>query len=290
VYQGAPPVIALATPAEGAQVTQERIQVIGAAASERGVERLEIRVNGQPVVRKAGAADLGGRGGERLASVDFAERVPLREGPNEIAVVVGDADNLVSTRTLRVTRTVEKGTIWAVVIGISRYQNIRSLRFADGDATAFADYLTGRLGVPAAQVIRILNEDATGKRLKSVLGTEIRRRAGEKDTVIIFFAGHGAPDTDATSRDADGLEKYLVPHDADPADLYTTALPMGEVEKILERLSSDRVIMITDACFSGATTGGGRTFSTGSRRAVVSDAFLSRVAKGKGRVKAKPAP
>jgi uncharacterized caspase-like protein len=188
----------------------------------------------------------------------------------------------VTTRTVRVTRVVEKGTIWAVVIGISRYKSIRSLRFADRDAIAFADYLTGRLGVPKEQVIRLLNEEATDRRIKSVLGTELRRRAGEKDTVIIFFAGHGAPDTDATSRDADGLEKNLVPHDADPDDLYSTALPMREVETIRERLSSERVIVITDACFSGATIG--RTFSTASRRAIVSDSFLSRVAKGKGRV------
>ena len=38
----------------------------------------------------------------------------------------------------------------------------------------------------------------------------------------------------------------------------------------------------TDSCYSGATAG--RTFATASRRAVVSDAFLARLSKGKGRV------
>ena len=57
---------------------------------------------------------------------------------------------------------------------------------------------------------------------------------------------------------------------------------MREVETIFQRLSAERVIFITDSCYSGATAG--RTFSTASRRAVVSDNFLNRLAKGKGRV------
>lgn len=57
---------------------------------------------------------------------------------------------------------------------------------------------------------------------------------------------------------------------------------MREVETIFHRLSAERVIFITDSCYSGATAG--RTFSTVGRRAVVSDNFLTRLSKGKGRV------
>jgi uncharacterized caspase-like protein len=57
---------------------------------------------------------------------------------------------------------------------------------------------------------------------------------------------------------------------------------MREVETIFQRLAPERVIFITDSCYSGATAG--RTFQTASRRAVVSEAFLSRLSKGKGRV------
>jgi uncharacterized caspase-like protein len=118
--------------------------------------------------------------------------------------------------------------------------------------------------------------------VRRTLGTELKRKASPRDTVIIYFAGHGAPETDATSPDNDGLEKYLVVYDADPDDLYTTGLPMREVEIIFERLAAERVIFIADTCFSGATTG--RTFTTGGRRAVVSDAFLTRLSHAKGRV------
>ncbi len=283
VFQNAPPVIAVASPVDGQELTADRVQLIGAAASEKGVANVEIRVNGQLLARRdARGVTVKGTGKQPAANLDFSERVPLREGKNEIVVTAIDQENVSTSRSIAITRVVDKGKVWAVVIGISQYKLVRSLKYADRDALGFYDYLVTQVGVPKAQVTLLTNADATLLNLKRVLGTELRRKAGEKDTVIIYYAGHGAPESDATSADDDGLEKYMVPYEGDPNDLYATALPMREVETILQRLASDRVIFITDACYSGATAG--RTFATASRRAVVSDAFLARLAKAKGRV------
>jgi hypothetical protein len=279
------PVIALASPVDGLEVNTDRVQLVGAAASRSGVARVAIAVNGR-VVRDIGLR--GAEGAERTASpsppaLDFAERITLLEGRNRIAVTATDARGLETSRTVTVVRAPPRGTVWAVVIGISKYRGrIPSLKYADRDAQAFHEYLATNLGLPRDNLTLLLNEQATLTTLKRVLGTELRRKAGEKDTVVIFFAGHGAPEADATSADDDGLEKYLVPHDADPADLYTTALPMREIETILQRLASERVVFIADACYSGAASG--RTFATASRRAFVSDTFLNRLARGRGRV------
>jgi uncharacterized caspase-like protein len=144
------------------------------------------------------------------------------------------------------------------------------------------DYLLRQVGVPKENITLLINEQATLVNFRRTLGTELRRKAGAKDTVFIYFAGHGAPEIDATSPDDDGLEKYLVLYESEPEDLYTTGLPMREMEVIFQRLSSDRMIFIADTCFSGATTG--RTFAAAARRTVISEAFLSRLSKGKGRV------
>jgi len=100
--------------------------------------------------------------------------------------------------------------------------------------------------------------------------------------VIIFFAGHGATERDATSPDGDGLEKYLLPFDTDPADLYSTAMPMVEVARILNRIRSERLVFIADACYSGAS--GGRTISVTGVRANMTDGFLERVTGGRGKM------
>jgi uncharacterized caspase-like protein len=99
--------------------------------------------------------------------------------------------------------------------------------------------------------------------------------------VIIYFAGHGATEKDATSPDGDGLEKYLLPNDVDPNDLYATAIPMAEVTRIFTRIQSERLIFIADSSYSGAS--GGRTIGRAGFRSNLSDAFLDRIAIGKGK-------
>jgi WD40 repeat protein len=283
VYQNAPPVIALASPSDGTEINAERINLAGAAASEKGMARIEIRLNGQLISQKDSRGITVKPGASPVqTNLEFAERLLLREGKNQIVVTAVDQDNLSATRTLSVTRLADRGKIWAVVIGISQYKGVQPLRYADKDALAFYDYLTNHIGIPKEQTILLLNDQATLISLKRTLGTELRRKAGEKDTVIVYYAGHGAPEADASAGDDDGLEKYIVPYDADPRDLYTTGLPMREIETIFQRLMPERIIFISDSCYSGATAG--RTFATASRRAVVSENFLARLSKGKGRI------
>src|SRR5262249_21157159 len=88
VVKRPPPVIAIASPSETQQVTTDRVQLLGAAASDSGVARIELRVNGQLVKQQEN------RGGTRTGNVDFAESLALREGKNEITVTVVDLDNL----------------------------------------------------------------------------------------------------------------------------------------------------------------------------------------------------
>ena len=122
----------------------------------------------------------------------------------------------------------------------------------------------------------------TKRNIQSLLGTQIKSKAGHEDTVIIFFAGHGgAPEENETSLDGDGIEKYILPCDANTTDLYTTAIPMDEIARIFRRIKAERIILLADCCYSGQT--GGRTILSRTR-ANISDAFLDRLSKGKGRI------
>ena len=100
--------------------------------------------------------------------------------------------------------------------------------------------------------------------------------------MLVYFAGHGAPEVDTRGLERDGLAKYLIPSDADPDDLYSTALPMDEMQNVLARIEAERVTVFLDACYSGAA--GGRTFASTKTRAVtVDDIFLDRLTRSKGR-------
>jgi hypothetical protein len=185
-------------------------------------------------------------------------------------------------KTLVVKHVEIRKNIWAVVVGINDYPNTRRLKYAVADAEAFYRHLVDVIQIPAENVTLLLNREARLSRLRSSLGTHLKKKAGKEDMVIIYFAGHGATEKDVLSPDGDGLEKYLLPYDVDPQDLYASALPMREISHIFYRIQSQRVIFIADSCYSGAS--GGRTISLSGVRANISDAFLDRIAGGKGTV------
>ncbi len=122
----------------------------------------------------------------------------------------------------------------------------------------------------------------TLRNLKWALGTFLARSARKDDTVVVFFAGHGAPEVDPRGLERDGIAKYLVPADADLDDLYATALPMDELNTIFTRIEAERVIVFLDACYSGGA--GGRTFTAKRTRASsLDDLFLERLTRARGR-------
>lgn len=216
----------------------------------------------------------------------FEPHVFLDYGSNEFEVVVITSEGVRSSRSITIHREAPAGRIWLAVIGISNYRDpsIADLDFARNDAVAVGAYYRD-LGIPSEQIIELFDERATLADIKRRLGTELVREAtNPEDTVLIYFAGHGEMEADRSSADSDGFSKYLLPHDANRADLFGSALSMEELSRILERLRAERVVLIIDSCFSGAA--GGRTPyepNLGSR-GVITEEFLSRIVQGKGRV------
>src|SRR5262245_11740117 len=134
----------------------------------------------------------------------------------------------------------------AVIIGINKYYDplIPDLKFARTDAESFYQILTDpKLGrVFQENVILLLDEEATQRNIRSAIGTQIPRRAGEQDIVYIFYAGHGAPLINPKSRSQDGMEKYLVPVDAELEDLRATGISMDEFQRYFGWIESRQVI------------------------------------------------
>jgi hypothetical protein len=276
-----PPLLLITGPEDGQQVESGSVRLTGAVEGKQGLKSFEIFLNGRLLEspNERGIRQMGESAPHRL---NFDRKIQLDEGANQLQVVVTDVDDLSAEKTLRVQYHPKRRNVWAVIVGINDYPRLPKLKYAVNDAQAFYRLLVDENRVPPENVTLLTNEQASLVNLRSTLGTRVKNAARETDMVIIFFAGHGATERDAASPDGDGLEKYLLPFDTDPADLYTTAMPMVEVARILNRIRSERLVFIADACYSGGS--GGRTISISGLRANIGDGFLERVAGGRGKV------
>ena len=145
--------------------------------------------------------------------------------------------------------------MWAVVIGVSEYsftkQGVPNLEYAEIDARSVAAALTdprfGAGGIPKEQIRVLTNREATLGNVREAL-LDFLGKAAKDDLVVVFFAGHGAPDPGRLD------ELYLLVHDTDPTRMATTGLPMAEVSRALQRLRAERIVFFADACHSAGVT------------------------------------
>ena len=146
--------------------------------------------------------------------------------------------------------TPAEGRSFALLVGISDYQNpnINPLRFAHEDAILFQRHLQSQRGgaLPDENVQLLINEQATTAGIRTAVETLLKTVAGPEDTVVIFFASHGTVDPDTR-------RGFIVTYDSDPQDLASTALPMADLQSLVEQQLSSvkRVQIYVDVCHAG---------------------------------------
>jgi Caspase domain len=280
-------------PEDRSRVTDEASVVAAVARSSKGISRITVTLNGTEIHQQE----------ERSPQKTMAVSAPLtlREGANAIVITAREPDGAArqEVRTVILERAKPAApaappaapapppsTQWAVIIGVGGYESsaVPRLRYSVADADAIYQTLISA-GFKKENILLLTDKTErkpTLRNIKWALGTFLARSAHKDDLVMIYFAGHGASEVDQRGIERDGLSKYLVPVDADPDDLYSTALPMDEMQNVLARIEAERVTVFLDACYSGAA--GGRTFASNKTRAVnVDEIFLDRLTRAKGR-------
>jgi hypothetical protein len=141
----------------------------------------------------------------------------------------------------------DPGQRWAVIVGVSSYEDSRipSLRYAARDAQVFHDWLVSPSGgrFAPSKVKLLLDREATNERIKDALFNWLKQ-AIEEDVVVIYFAGHGSPESPDAPQNL-----YLLPYNARYDNIAVTGFPMWDIETALKRfIKAKRVVIIADAC------------------------------------------
>ncbi|UOF20797.1 caspase family protein [Pseudomonas syringae] len=127
-------------------------------------------------------------------------------------------------------------------------------------------------GYASENVKLLLDSEATLDAMRQELDA-LAARAQPRDTVLIFFSGHGA---------RLGDESALVPVDCDAHHLAQTTLPEQEFSAALARIKAERLVVLIDACHAGAVASFksiGATLNLG-----FNEKSLKQLAQGTGRV------
>ncbi|MCX7984563.1 MAG: caspase family protein [Bacteroidetes bacterium] len=234
--------------------------------------------------------------GFEVVNNEIRETIPLLVGYNQIRLTVKSKAGEIFSSVLGITRRAgysqplssgerkprskESGPQrWAVVVGVSEYQNsaIPSLKYADKDAEAFANFLRRPQGggFDSEHMRVLLNKDATLSNIKDAL-INFLSQAIDIDLVIIYFAGHGAPEPGRPQN------MYLLTYDTDPRALGTTAFPMWDIQTVLARyITAKRVVVFTDACHSGGISVEFATRGLGITQTNLINQYLADLAKSK---------
>lgn len=234
-----PPKITIRSPDIGKEIKvsakTSRITVFGKATDESGVA--EVVVN------------------EEIAKLDeegnFTADALLKVGENEIHITAVDIYQNQSTQSFKIHREGEKivappivapsfeikGKYYALVIGINNYKYIQKLEIAKKDAIAVEKLLREMYGFETKLLM-----DVTRRDILNALN-DFRKKIGEEDSFLVYYAGHGDYDKVAD-------KAYWLPADAE-RDNPANWIMADDITTNIKRMASKHVLIISDSCYSG---------------------------------------
>lgn len=191
-------------------------------------------------------SDLGLKLGDRtknivdvqVSKIHKNKKTKMKELDN--IVILSDVDKNIPETNIDGKKTL------AIIIGIEDYKYAPTVDFASNDARVFYQYSKSVFGIPERNIYYRINDGATSGEFNKIFAEDgwiARRLKKEKTDVIVYYSGHGAPDTKSE-------KGYLIPHDIDP-NYANTGVSLDFIYSSLSKLKAKSVTLFIDACFSG---------------------------------------
>jgi WD40 repeat protein len=248
-----PPKVEITSPKHGAQLAEPEVTVEARATGSAAhpVREMKLLLDGRPYEGTRGVKNIervGGPAGQGELRKNW--RIALPAGRHRLAV---QADNGVSkalsseVEVSAGSAATGKGNLYVLAIGIADYPGRLKLNYAAEDARELQKVFQEKSQAlfDHVQVNRVLDKEATRERILKELRW-LQEQMTDNDVGVITFSGHG-------DRDDDG-KFYLAPVEIDPNRLAATGVSGDEVKKIVET-TSGRIVLLLDACHSGAIGG-----------------------------------
>jgi hypothetical protein len=192
------------------------------------------------------SVDLGLKLGDRTKNIVDVHIAKIHKDKNPIMkeldniIVLSDVD-----KDIPKTNIDGKNTL-AIIVGIEDYKYAPSVEFASNDARIFYQYAKSVFGIPERNIYYRINDGATSGEFNKIFADDgwiSRRLKKEQTDVIVYYSGHGAPDSKSE-------KGFLIPYDIDP-NYANTGVSLDKIYSSLSKLKAKSVTLFIDACFSG---------------------------------------
>ena len=242
-----PPVVAIGSPVDGAEVSAASVKVQYSARSQEALSRLKVLVDGRPV-------SVEGIGQAPKASGELSVPIPSRDC--EVSVIAENRHAVSEPATIRLRwkgaaakESFEiKPKLYVLAVGVSAYQDPdMRLNLAAKDALDFGAVWNDQHGRLYSGVELKTLTDAQASKGNILDGLEwLQRQTTAKDIAVLFFAGHGINDTTGVF--------YFLPVDAELEKLKRTGISQADITATVAGIAG-KVLVFMDACHSGNLMG-----------------------------------
>ena len=246
-----PPSVTLLTPEAEKLAKNGRLR-LEIVANDRGsgVDEIRLYHNGKIVADTAAIKTTRTAGKGHVIKV---YDVPLEAGKNVFRALALGSDRTESEaieRAIEYAASDQRARLYVLVVGINSYRNaVLNLSFSVPDAQGMARFFRNNYGrlFKDVKVDEIYNNDATQTNIRSRL--KELREARPDDVVVVYLAGHG----ETLNEDWMFIPYDLVTPER-PEVLQRDGISSRELAEAVKMIPAQKLMVIIDACKSGAAT------------------------------------
>ena len=165
-----------------------------------------------------------------------------------------------------------EGNYWALIIGINKYPTMdkdKQLEAARKDAEAISKLLVDRYGFSKERMVELYDDAASRKGVIRAFSS-LRRRLTDKDSLFIYYAGHGEYETSGKDKEKTEGMGYWIPSDAELDDPSSYVFN-SQVKDYLANIPARHIYMVSDSCFSGSLMG--KTRALGLSKSAIKELY-----------------
>ena len=243
-----PPEVKIISPKANAEFKNDEVEItVSAKDMGGGIDEIRLYHNGKAVDEKTRGIKIVPEANQSVKSYT----ITLVNGVNTFRVVGFSRDRTESNPdkiTITLAAPEKKISLYVLAIGINKYKNpALNLNYAEPDARGIADFFRQRGSdlFKNVEVADVYNEKATKAGLLSRLTA--LQNTNPQDVVLIYLAGHGENINE---------KWYFIPYELTyperEDDVLEKAISSDELSSSIKNITAQKVLVLIDACKSGA--------------------------------------